>query len=97
VAFLKLDIEGAEEAVLRDSANELRAVDAAYIEVHETKAMAESNSLLRIQTILRNAGFELDAEARFAPHALPSHLRPWQRRVGARQSQLLCWRQAMRP
>jgi FkbM family methyltransferase len=96
VAFLKLDIEGAEETVLRDSADDLRAVDAAYIEVHETEAMAESNSLIRIQAILRQAGFEFETEARFSPHALPSHLRPWQRRVGARQSHLLCWRSAKR-
>ena len=96
VAFLKLDIEGAEEAVLKDSADDLQAVEAAYVEVHETHAMAASNSLVRIQTILRKAGFEVESEARFAAHALPSHHRQWQCRVGARQSQLLCWRQATR-
>ena len=48
VAFLKIDIEGAEELVLRDSSAALQSVEAAYVEVHETDEMLETNSLGRI-------------------------------------------------
>lgn len=92
VAFLKLDIEGAEEAVLRDSSSALDSVDAAYVEVHETEEMSNTNSFDRVEKILNDVGFCTETEARFNPHALPTHLQGWQRRVGARQAQVLCWR-----
>ena len=94
VAFLKIDIEGVEEAVLRDSFAELRSVDAAYIEVHETDELLETNSLGRIERILIEADFQIEIESRFGPHALPAHLQEWQSQVGAKQTQLLCWRNA---
>lgn len=92
VAFLKLDVEGAEESVLRECSSDLASVEAAYVEVHETESLSATNSLERIEPLLRNAGFELELESRFAPHSLPPKLRSWQRQVGARQAQLLCWR-----
>ncbi len=92
VAFLKLDIEGAEEAVLRDSTAALASVDAAYVEVHETEELVTTNALERIERILHESGFQTEHESRFGPHALPAHLQGWQEQVGARQSQLLCWR-----
>jgi FkbM family methyltransferase len=92
VAFLKIDIEGAEEAVLRDSSTELRSVDAAYVEVHETDELLDTNSLRCIERILIEAEFQIEVESRFGPHALPAHLQGWQRQVGAKQTQLLCWR-----
>ncbi len=92
VAFLKIDIEGAEEAVLRDSTEALRSVDAAYVEVHETDELRDTNSLDRVERILSEAEFRIEIESRFSPHALPAHLQRWQRQVGARQAQLLCWR-----
>jgi FkbM family methyltransferase len=92
VAFLKIDIEGAEEVVLRDSSAALRSVDAAYVEVHETDELLDTNSLRDVERILRDAEFRIEIESRFGPHALPARLQRWQRRVGARQTQLLCWR-----
>jgi FkbM family methyltransferase len=92
VAFLKLDIEGAEEGVLRDSAEALASVEAAYVEVHETNELDEENSLGRIEELLRKADFQLEIESRFDAHALPASQHSWQQRVGAKQSQLLCWR-----
>ena len=44
VSFLKIDIEGAEESVLRESLSALQKVDALYVEVHETDEMMEQNS-----------------------------------------------------
>ncbi len=93
IAFLKLDIEGMEEAVLADSKEVLSRVEAAYIEVHETTDSLDRNSFVRVEAIMRSAGFQIESESRFGPHALPSDLHAWQRRVGARQSQLLCWRE----
>jgi FkbM family methyltransferase len=93
VAFLKLDIEGSEETVLRDAVMALPTVHAAYVEVHETDELLDLNSTPRIEALLRQAGFQIEIQNRYGPHALPKTLRSWQRRVGARQSQLLCWRE----
>jgi FkbM family methyltransferase len=94
VAFLKLDIEGAEECVLREASSALHQVDAIYVEVHETESLSETNSSSRITQLLCSSGFSVESESRFQPHALPAHLDSWRRRVGARQTQLLCWREA---
>lgn len=92
IAFLKLDIEGAEESVLKEASSSLDGVDAAYVEVHETDELVDINSRPRIEQLLRDAGFLVEAESRFGPHALPPKLEDWQRKVNARQTQLLCWK-----
>ena len=66
VSFLKMDIEGAEESVLRESFNELRKVDALYVEVHETDDMMEQNSSDRIENLLVESGFHMEREMRFS-------------------------------
>jgi FkbM family methyltransferase len=92
VSFLKLDIEGAEERVLTEIAPHLGNVEAAYVEVHETDQNAPYNSAARIEQLLRDAGFVIETETRHDEHALPARLDSWRRAVGARQTQLLCWR-----
>jgi FkbM family methyltransferase len=92
VALLKIDIEGAEERVLRDISQHLGDVDAIYVEVHETDRLVQTNSSVRVHRLLSSAGFTVESEPRFDPHALPPQLDSWRRSVGARQTQLLCWR-----
>jgi len=92
VAFLKLDIEGAEQQVLREIASQLDQVAALYVEVHETDELATTNSAAGICDLLTSAGFTVESETRFEPHALPAHLDSWRERVNASQTQLLCWR-----
>lgn len=92
VDFLKLDIEGAEEGVLRESLNKLHKVDAMYVEVHETDEMMDENSSKRIEQLLLESGFQIETESRFQPHSLPPDLQEWQKRVNANQTQILAWR-----
>ncbi len=92
VAFLKLDIEGAEQRVLGEIAAQLDQVAALYVEVHETEALAPTNSARQISDLLTSAGFTVESESRFEPHALPAHLDSWRESVDASQTQLLCWR-----
>jgi FkbM family methyltransferase len=55
VAFLKIDIEGAEEAVLKDCANSLDRVQNLFLEYHgKTKETQKLNTILGI---IQNAGF----------------------------------------
>ena len=92
VSFVKLDVEGSEERVLRDISDQLAQIAAMYIEVHETDSTIDENSAERIISQLADAGFAVERECRHNPHALPPHLQQWSDRVGARQTQLLCWR-----
>jgi FkbM family methyltransferase len=92
VDFLKLDIEGVEERVLTEVADHLGQIDAIYVEVHETDATAQQNSAQRITELLQASGFHIESECRDQAHSLPASQRRWQGRVGARQTQLLCWR-----
>jgi hypothetical protein len=94
---LKLDIEGAEESVLREASTHLHHVDAIYVEVHETDELAPTNSGDRITSLLSSAGFTVETESRFGPHALPASLENWRQDVNARQTQLLCWRAPQSP
>ncbi len=92
VSFLKLDIEGAEQRVLSEIAEQLDRIAAIYVEVHETDDSSAYNSADQIEQILCDSGFHVEAESRFHEHALPVHLDEWKDRVGARQVQLLGWR-----
>ncbi len=92
VDFLKIDIEGMEEAVLKDASPNLGNVQAAYIEVHGNNLLTKDNACSRIETILIEAGFSIESEPRFQRHALPEYLRGWQQRTNATQSQIICWR-----
>ncbi|MGI9471814.1 MAG: FkbM family methyltransferase [Rubripirellula sp.] len=93
VAFLKMDIEGAEEEVLLEAVAQLHRVDALYVEVHETDELDTRNCCARIEKLLLEADFKLEKESRFGEHALPPELHDWRESVNARQTQLLCWRQ----
>jgi len=92
VDFLKLDIEGAEERVLKEITAHLHRVAAIYVEVHETKATLGHNSEERISEVLREAGFNVEAEQRDGAMSLPPSERQWQGRVGSQQAQLMGWR-----
>jgi len=92
VSFLKIDIEGAEESVLRESLSALQKVDALYVEVHETDEMMEQNSSDRIEKLLLESSFQIERESRFQPHSLPPDLNAWQQSVNANQTQFLAWR-----
>jgi FkbM family methyltransferase len=92
VAFLKLDIEGAEQRVLTEIASRLNQVDAIYVEVHETDELRPINSAARIVELLSTAGFTLEQESRFEQHALPADLDRWRQQVAAKQTQLFAWR-----
>jgi FkbM family methyltransferase len=92
VALLKIDIEGAEGRVLSEIAAHLHQVDAIYVEVHETDQLVQTNSTARIMELLSSAGFTLERESRFEPHALPARLDSWRQQVNAKQTQLLGWR-----
>lgn len=92
VDFLKLDIEGAEQRVVGEIATQLDQVGALYVEVHETDELAATNSVAGVSHLLASAGFTIELETRFEPHALPAHLDGWRETVNASQTQLLCWR-----
>ena len=92
VSFLKLDVEGAEQRVLEEIADHLHRVAAIYVEVHETDASVDRNSLAAVEKILAIAGFTVEQEERYSAHALPGHLDDWREMSGARMTQLLCWR-----
>ncbi|MEM8666085.1 MAG: FkbM family methyltransferase [Planctomycetota bacterium] len=92
VSFLKLDIEGAEEAVLRDIAEHLHLIDAMYVEVHENDLLDEWNSLQRIMDCIRGSGLKVEEEPRYQPHSLPPAWSAWGNQWNARQTQLLCYR-----
>jgi FkbM family methyltransferase len=92
VSLLKLDIEGAEQRVIAEIAPHLDRVAAMYIEVHETDLSIGRNSVAAIKSMVRSAGFTVEHEERIGERSLPRHLDQWQARVGAVQTQLLCWR-----
>ncbi|QDV67959.1 31-O-demethyl-FK506 methyltransferase FkbM [Rosistilla carotiformis] len=92
VDFLKLDIEGSEEAVLGEITDQLPQIQAIYVEVHETPATLAENSVEAITQQLNAAGFTVDAQQRAYEFALPPHLAQWQAAARPTQTQLLCWR-----
>ncbi len=92
VSFLKLDIEGAEQRVLVEITDCLDRVAAMYVEVHETDASHDVNSLAVIERILTTAGFTIEKEQRHSDHAFPESLDQWQQETNAVLTQLLCWR-----
>jgi FkbM family methyltransferase len=85
-------LEGAEQRVITEIADHLPRVQAMYVEVHETDESRAYNSSEQIEQILKTAGFTIEAQSRYAEHALPAYLADWQDEVGARQTELLCWR-----
>lgn len=92
VDFLKIDIEGAEFAVLSDIQDKLQLVKAIYVEVHETSSTKSYNSLELVERILLNAEFTIEVDRRDEAHALPPAARKWQESVGARQAHIMGWR-----
>ena len=93
VSFMKIDIEGAEESVLRESFHQLHNVDALYVEVHETDAMMDQNSSDRIEKLLADSNFHMEREMRFQAHSLPPDMNAWQQSVNATQTHFLAWRE----
>ncbi len=94
VAFLKLDVEGSEEAILHEIGPALNHVHAMYVEVHEHRLLEDTNSLSRIIPLIGAAGMIVEEEPRYQPHALPGAWAQWGRRSEVRQTQLLCYRSA---
>ncbi len=64
VDFLKLDIEGAEDAVLEESRNQLKRVRSLFIEYHHGAGMEEGR-LVKILGILEGAGFDYHLQKAF--------------------------------
>jgi FkbM family methyltransferase len=58
VDFLKLDIEGAENAVLEEAGNKLRNVRNMFVEYHQTRG-DKTNSLSATISILERNGFDM--------------------------------------
>lgn len=92
VAFLKLDVEGAEESILREISGHMDRVEAMYVEVHENDMLDQKNALDRILKHLREAGMTVEQEERYQPHALPEPWSEWASMSNSRQTQLLCYR-----
>lgn len=61
IDFLKLDIEGAETAVLEDCADRLSNVESLFVEYHSFEG--EPQSLHVLTDVLANAGFRLHIQA----------------------------------
>lgn len=61
IEFLKLDIEGAETAVLQDCADRLNNVESLFVEYHSFDG--EPQSLHVLTDVLANAGFRLHIQA----------------------------------
>ena len=61
IDFLKLDIEGAETAVLQDCADQLRNVESLFVEYHSFAD--EPQSLHLLMDVLADAGFRVHIQA----------------------------------
>jgi FkbM family methyltransferase len=70
IDFLKIDIEGAEYAVLTDCQDDLKNVDRLFVEYHSTPG--EPQTLDEILAILRAAGFRY-----YAQEAWPAMTHPY--------------------
>ena len=92
IGFLKMDIEGVEQSVLTEAFDHLSRVQTIHVEVHETRASRPYNSAAGVERLLLESGFVVEKTPRHPAHALPKHLADWQRRVEARQTQLIGWR-----
>ena len=60
IDFIKMDIEGAETAVLEDCADQLNKVDALFIEYHSF--IAQPQTLHKILALLNDAGFRVNCD-----------------------------------
>ncbi len=71
IDFMKLDVEGAEEAVLAECAPDLHLVRAACVEVHPGRRRDGRSAVdeARIAALLQTAGFELQVVR--SPHKRP--------------------------
>ncbi len=60
IDFVKIDIEGAEEAVIREVQPQLHKIREMLIEFHGTNTSREVNDIGRISEMLERNGFEID-------------------------------------
>lgn len=76
IDFLKLDIEGAEEEVLKELGDKLSYVKAMALEFHESELIKSVNSLERVQAILKNYNFDYEVISNDVS-VLPEAVKPW--------------------
>lgn len=74
VDFLKLDIEGAEYAVLKDLGDQLSLVNNLFIEYHGT--FSQSDELVEIFDLLRQNSFQFYIKEAAVNHAQPFIVQP---------------------
>jgi len=80
IDFLKLDIEGAEEQVLRELGDKLRLFKAMAIEFHEAEQLLHINSMDRIKSLLKEQGFNYDIVTNDIS-ILPETVQDWARKL----------------
>lgn len=89
VDLLKMDIEGAEWEVLTEAAPHLHKVHEIRMEVHQTRSHP---LLIRIETLLRDSGFDMRVEPRHLRQLLPHSALPWFQRERPEIFVLTAWR-----
>ncbi len=83
VDFLKLNIEGAEQQVIEDLANEnkLSLINELAIEMHQSETSCHLNDLNRITAILTEHRFTLEVVEKDKSHRLPAEIANWVKKV----------------
>ena len=77
VDLLKLDIEGAEQSVLTESASQLHWVKELIVEVHETLSLGQKNRVSDIEFLLATRGFNITATSIDTTSIFPTALDAW--------------------
>ncbi len=81
IDFLKMDIECAEHEVLQELGIKLHLVKEIMVEVHEMQYSPFNNQLLKICSILENAGFYVTKQKVDNIDFLPTQIQAWINRV----------------
>lgn len=92
VDFLKLDVEGAEGAVLHETASCFGRIRRLDVEVHETRQTFPEHSVANLRRLMLDSGFDVSSEARDMNFALPQKLAAWQAAQSPKQTVLRCRR-----
>jgi FkbM family methyltransferase len=81
VDFLKLDIEAAEQKVLKELGQKLQWINRITLEVHEAKDLQYFNCPATIREILEQQGFNLQIIQQDITGLLPEQVQSWADRV----------------
>lgn len=98
VDLLKLDIEGAEQAVLMEIGEKLRYVDQIFMEVHESVKLVGINELSAIKCLLESYNFKVDIHQKDLKNVFPKETQEWRKLndpklyvLHAKNNSLCCW------